>query len=111
MTDDGARPGLARRALFAVVIVAVAMMVVLAAGSAVGRWRFVAPDHIGNAVPVSRADLVVVVPVPAASLRAGDVVYVRPPKESGSLVRIDGVVDSNKRTFRVHGALGGPPRA
>jgi hypothetical protein len=110
MDDDSTRPGLARRALFLAGILVVMVVVVLASGTIVGRWRFVTPDEIGPAVPVSRADLVVVVPVPAATLRAGDVVYVRPPDQPGMLVRIDGVVDPRLRTYLIHGETDAAPR-
>jgi hypothetical protein len=101
---------LSRRALFVVSTVGMAVHAVLSLGTAIGRWRFVAPDEIGPAVPVSRADLVVVVPVPAATLHVGDVVYVRAPKQPGMLVRIDGVVDAPKRAYVVHGVGDGSPR-
>jgi hypothetical protein len=76
-----------------------AMLIVLAVGSAVGRIRL-APAPVNRmATPYAKSDLVVVVPVPAQRVKAGDVLYVHSAHEH-SLLRVDRLVDST--TSQVH---------
>jgi hypothetical protein len=82
--------GSALRVLTTVVML---LVVLIAVGDAVGRWRVVpAPSALAH-THYDDGDLVVAVPVSARRIEPGDVVVVRNKHEHG-LFRVDSIVDS-----------------
>jgi hypothetical protein len=98
-----------QRLLFAAAACGAVVLVVFAAGTAAGRWRFVTPETKSPNVPLARSSLVVVVPVPAATLRTGDVVFVRPRQGPSALIRIERVTDASGHKFEASDAHGSGP--
>jgi hypothetical protein len=90
--------------LGAVVTIAVAL---LAIGSAAGRWRVArAPSPVGHA-STPNGSVVLVVPVPAATLHPGDEIIVTlPDRESPHTYFVSGVTDAHARAMRIQDERG-----
>ena len=89
-----------RSALRVLTTVVMLLVVLVAVGDAVGRWRVVpAPSSVAG---YARSDLVMAVPVPARRIQPGDVVIVKNKHERG-LFRVADVVDSFSAQVRFAG--------
>jgi hypothetical protein len=104
---DGTAKRIARRAGKALLALLALALVLLSAGSAIGRWRVIPVPSAGADSNVARGSLAMLVPVPAVSLEAGDHVYVRPEHgDRGTVFRVKEVRDSWQRELTVVGADG-----
>jgi hypothetical protein len=78
------------------------LVVVVAVGDAVGRWRVVPAPSVLAHTGYAKGDLVVAAPMPARRIEAGDVVVVKNKTEHG-LFRVEEVVDSFSSQVRFAG--------
>jgi hypothetical protein len=82
--------------------VAIAALVVLAAGDAAGRFRIVPAPHRIVGAKYGTSDVIVVVPVPVQRLKVGDVIILN-NKQEHALLRLDQIVDSDGPQVRLAG--------
>jgi hypothetical protein len=81
-------------------------LVLLALGSAVGRWQVLPVNAAGAHAEVGRGSLAFVEPVPTVSLREGDTIFFTTSERKGSFHRVTTVVDSWNRRVELDGARG-----
>jgi hypothetical protein len=77
------------------------MLVVVAGGTAAGRWRLWAVHRNGAQTGIARDDAVLLVPVPALEVKAGDRVVIGQPGAGPTLYRITGITDSTNAKVQV----------
>ncbi len=82
-------------------VVVVLALVVVAGGDAAGRWRLWAVHRNGAQTGVAHDDAVLLVPVPALEVKAGDRVVIGQPGVGATLFRISGVTDSTNAKVNV----------
>ena len=96
----------ARSALRVLTTVLMLLVVLVAVGDAVGRWRVVPAPSASAHTGYAKGDVVVAVPVPARRIEVGDIVVVKNKHEHG-LFRVEKVVDSSAAQVRF---VGDPPK-
>jgi len=69
-------------------------LVIVAGGTAAGRWRLWAVHHAGTQTGIAYNSAVLLVPVPAVEVRVGDRVVIGQPGTGATLLRITGITDS-----------------
>jgi hypothetical protein len=69
-------------------------LVLLAAGTAAGRWRLWPVTHMGAHTSVGHDAVVFVVPVPVAQIADGDLVVMSRDKKHAALYRVEHVLDT-----------------
>lgn len=74
--------------------VLVLLLVLVAGGTAAGRWRLWAVHHLGAQTNVASNSAVLLVPVPALEVHAGDRVVLGQRGVGPTLFRVTGVTDS-----------------
>ncbi len=90
------------RTLSSVALVAIVLtLVVVAGGDAAGRWRLWAVQRGGAQTGIAHDDAVLLVPVPALSVKATDRVVIGEPGTGATLFRISGVIDSTNGKVNV----------
>jgi hypothetical protein len=82
-------------------IAIVLLLVVVAGGDAAGRWRLWAVHRSGAQTGIAHDDAVLLVPVPALEVKAGDRVVIGQPGAGATLFRITGVTDSTNAKVNV----------
>jgi hypothetical protein len=98
---------LVRRVILVVGVLLTVAVALLAIGSAAGRWRVaLAPSPAVRATTPEGA-VVLVVPVPAATLRPGDEFVGRlRPREVPHTYHVSGIVDARAREMRIRDDAG-----
>src|SRR5512136_2409844 len=96
--DGGKARGLpqkwAERLAFVCVVALAAMLGVLAAGSAAGRWRIWVAHSAGAQTGVGRDDALFLVPVPATQIYDGDVVVMARGHTKPAVYRVKTIIDT-----------------
>jgi hypothetical protein len=79
-----------------------AALLILAVGSAIGRWKVIPVPATGEESAVPAGSIAVLEPVPSPTIKAGDHVFVRAEqKDKGTVYRVTAVKDSWNREFEV----------
>jgi hypothetical protein len=82
------------------VLVSLALIVLLAVGTAVGRFRFVPTPAQPSGTAYASSDALVVVPVAALRIEPGDAIVAQ-DRRTRSLLRVEQVVDRDGPTVRI----------
>jgi hypothetical protein len=98
---------LARRVRKLSAVVMTTALLILAVGSAIGRWKVIPVPATGESSAGPTGSVAVLEPIPAPTLKTGDHVFVRSDqKDKGTVYRVTAVKDSWKREFEVLDAKG-----
>src|SRR5688572_10535436 len=83
---------LARRVRKWSAVVMATALLILAVGSAIGRWKVIPVPATGESSAVSADSVAVLEPIPAPTIKAGDHVFVRADqKAKGTVYRVTAV--------------------
>jgi len=103
---DGRVKAFARRASRTGAAVLTAALVVLALGAAAGRWQVLPAQSVGDHVSFEAGSLVIVEPIDARLLDAGDEIYVQLDGADGGFRNVVSIVDSWERKIELNGRNG-----